>query len=982
MRKIITFLAIIFTFGIANAQIIWQQTSPVSAGSASKSKEEGKSFLNTTIKDATWKRDLGDCFVVPYDSEGNPGDTIRSVGYKWNGSYAVKMSNVSIPVMTGDTMVVFEVGAPGYETQTVSWTFEPLSKREVSRNMPPIYLSKVRQLKEVTVTASKVKFYNKGDTIVYDADAFQLAEGSMLDALISQLPGAKIDENGRITVNGEFVEALLLNGKDFFNSDHSLMLENIPAYTVKTIEVYKGHTTEEKMNFDKSIPQHLTMDVKLKKEYSYGWMLNLQGGYGTANRYLGRLFASWFSPTTSVIITGLSNNLNDNQTPGQSDSWTPETMPSGTQATHAGNISYTHESTDEKINARGSVGISGDSFDYSNSTSSTNFLSSGDTYQRRFDSAKSSRLSIDTWHSAYYTIERKHRVGADIRADYSKSDNNSRSVSGTFNSDYSNISQEALEAIYSDGSEEQLQSIVNRALTRGEGALRSGSVRFKPSFSYQLPHSNDRLNLNFTVQYVTSKRRKWDDYNINFGNDPIPSERRRQYTDEAPNHKMELKTSLSYSRYMRNGYLNLSYNYEFVDHAKDSYMYALDRLNDMGAFGVLPEEYASTLDPTNSYTSITLTSTHQLRMDYNWTKIEDKYSLMFMFEPRAGVDHHHFDYWRENRSYLVKRTSFVIPQGSAATMLRYSFHKSAPEQTGNSFDNMLTYGFNLGTDQPELLHLVDVVTDSDPLNIQEGNPDLHNSLTQFHSVQWSYVPFGKSISNGLAFTYSRTHDALVRGYVYDTATGVRRFKTYNVDGNDNFTATDYFNWQFGKQKQFTLTAVTTYTQMNSYDMVGIDMEMPTKTQVQNQSISEDLTFSYRIGKQMIQAKASATHRHTTSESPDFNTINAQHYKYGVNGIFSLPKGFGLSTDIFFYKRIGYGVKELDSTDAVWNLRFSYTPPKSKWVFMADGFDLLHKLSNVHYAVTATGRTVTYSNTLPRYFLITAQYRLNIQPKKK
>lgn len=133
---------------------------------------------------------------------------------------------------------------------------------------------------------------------------------------------------------------------------------------------------------------------------------------------------------------------------------------------------------------------------------------------------------------------------------------------------------------------------------------------------------------------------------------------------------------------------------------------------------------------------------------------------------------------------------------------------------------------------------------------------------------------------------------------------------------------------------------------------------------------------------MIQAKASATHRHTTSESPDFNTINAQHYKYGVNGIFSLPKGFGLSTDIFFYKRIGYGVKKLDSTDAVWNLRFSYTPPKSKWVFMADGFDMLHKLSNVHYAVTATGRTVSYSNTLPRYFLITAQYRLNIQPKKK
>lgn len=35
-------------------------------------------------------------------------------------------------------------------------------------------------LNEVTVTATKVKFYHKGDTLVYNADAFQLSEGSML----------------------------------------------------------------------------------------------------------------------------------------------------------------------------------------------------------------------------------------------------------------------------------------------------------------------------------------------------------------------------------------------------------------------------------------------------------------------------------------------------------------------------------------------------------------------------------------------------------------------------------------------------------------------------------------------------------------------------------------------------------------------------------------------------------------------------------
>lgn len=43
-------------------------------------------------------------------------------------------------------------------------------------------LRKIRQvnLQEVTVTATKVKMYYRGDTIVYDATAFKLPDGSML----------------------------------------------------------------------------------------------------------------------------------------------------------------------------------------------------------------------------------------------------------------------------------------------------------------------------------------------------------------------------------------------------------------------------------------------------------------------------------------------------------------------------------------------------------------------------------------------------------------------------------------------------------------------------------------------------------------------------------------------------------------------------------------------------------------------------------
>lgn len=96
-----------------------------------------------------------------------------------------------------------------------------------------------KTLKEVTVIASKIMMVNKEDTIVYNADYFQLAEGSMLDALISQLPGVKLEKGGRITINGNFVSSLLINGKDFFKGDPTVALENLPAYMVNKVKAYQ-----------------------------------------------------------------------------------------------------------------------------------------------------------------------------------------------------------------------------------------------------------------------------------------------------------------------------------------------------------------------------------------------------------------------------------------------------------------------------------------------------------------------------------------------------------------------------------------------------------------------------------------------------------------------------------------------------------------------------------------------------------------------
>lgn len=152
------------------------------------------------------------------------------------------------------------------------------------------------QLGQATVTASKVVFYQKGDTVVYNADALTLSEGSMLDAIIRQLPGVEMREGGEIYVNGRYVEQLLLNGKDFFDKDRQLMLDNMPSYMVKNVKVYEKESDLNKFTGLKVDEKKLVMDVNLKKEYKIGFVLNAQAGVGTENRYLSRLFALRFTP--------------------------------------------------------------------------------------------------------------------------------------------------------------------------------------------------------------------------------------------------------------------------------------------------------------------------------------------------------------------------------------------------------------------------------------------------------------------------------------------------------------------------------------------------------------------------------------------------------------------------------------------------------------------------------------------------------------
>ena len=81
----------------------------------------------------------------------------------------------------------------------------------------------------------------KGDTLIYNADSFKNGSERKLEDVLEKLPGVEINEDGQIEVEGNAVQKLTVNGKDFFDGDTKLATKNIPSNAVDKIQGLRNY---------------------------------------------------------------------------------------------------------------------------------------------------------------------------------------------------------------------------------------------------------------------------------------------------------------------------------------------------------------------------------------------------------------------------------------------------------------------------------------------------------------------------------------------------------------------------------------------------------------------------------------------------------------------------------------------------------------------------------------------------------------------
>lgn len=938
-------------------------------------------LIEGRVVESMAKRGLSRAFMIPVGPDGSKGDTIRAYPRIDYVSFSNTKTAYYLQFLTArkDSTYTFEIGCPGYLPQTVVYKVERVGKRESKRELPLTVLEREPyQLKEVEVVASKVKFYHNGDTLVYNADAFQLAEGSMLDELIRQLPGVELNDKGEIKVNGEKVETLLLNGKHFFSGNNNLMLENLGAYTVKNVKVYRGQTAVEKWVGDPNAKKHLTMDVRLKKEYSMGYILNMQTGYGTEERYMGNLFSSWFSNTLNLSLVGNLNNVGDFfGLHGAEDSWRPSPTSSGDTQNRSAGLNYDIETSDFNRSAHGSFTYSGDRNMYVNDGSSATYYTDNQVFGYNYSRNRNRMMNLNTSHNMMFLFDRVN-LSADISGFIRNSDSKSSSLSASFNQEQADMTKEILETIYGDGSATALAALINRNSSISNSDSKSAGGNITTTARYKVPGTSDVITLAVKGTYSSSRRESWNDYVIDFGDMTKPSDKRRQYTDGSPNHNLTLDGSCTYMARIGNVSLDVSYRYSYTDSKAKSYLYELQHVADMGEYGVLPPDYQSAFSPANSYLSTERNNTHVFAPNLRYElKCKGNRSLSLNISPGLTFVGRRLHYWRNNHWYNIRRNASI--KEALTGNISITFQPSAVmSQSGSSYS--LSYQFNMSSQLPSLMSLIDITDDSNPLFIREGNPDLKASYSYFHSFGWR---FGRKVFQNIMLTYSYFTNSMTQASSYDMKTGITRSRTENINGNNMIMLSDWMHWSFGKTAQFMLSSNTSISRSHDVDLMSTNGAEPVKNSANTWSIGEVLSINWRIGSRYnIGLRCDALNRRTNSKREGFNKINAYHINYGLDGRVQLPAGFEIGTNFALYTRHGYGTKEHNTTDALWNAQASYITKNRKWVFMVYAYDILHQVSNVHYNVTATGRSVSYTNSLPRYVMATVQFRFNHQPKKR
>lgn len=847
-------------------------------------------------------------------------------------------------------------------------------------------IHKSAELDEVVVKATKIQMVYRGDTLVYDATAFVLPEGSMLDGLIRQLPGAELSSEGEITINGKKVDNLTLNGKDFFKGDNKVMLENLPYYTVKELKAY-DKTDEKSAALGLPAEQQnktFTLDVVLKKEYQRGYIANAEVGAGSEERWMAKIFGLMYGERYRLAMFGNANNVNEERSPGKDGDWDPSKTSRGLITTRQAGVHHEISDKFSKWNNTLDAKASWQNTNNEQTYRSERYRTEGNIFSGGFNSNKSKNNDFKLTEK--FQLEKPYWLRANAELSYTTRDNHSASADSTWQTRLTNSSESLSKSL--------------RKTFNASGRL---------NFSNRTPWDYGSYDLVVNAAYErTSPAESFSFNNTNiFSADGEKQDLRNRYGDNASwRYNYEAFATLSQYLTKQHLHFHLGFNYKQIMQHSDNLNYRLDSLGGRYAREpfILPSTYDSlaiATDISNSYQFNTLSRNYEtsLGISKQFFKTvtnadgekEGRHQGSLYLSFPLEFSNERIDFWRPTKT--VGRAS---QQTAGRTLRKFNPYLFFYWETKRTEWNVR---MSRQEEPNSLTSLVDMSNTSNPLNFSFSNPSLktachYNSSVRF-DVKCDSIPLTYWLK---AECYLGTNYHGSRRW-YNSKTGGYVSMDDNVNGNVNSKASAGLNWQFDKQKRWRLTLDGFLQYHRSVDFALQTVEFdgtPTLEQLHALTPSPDLStvnnintnlrlvLNYKYNHFTAGLLGRIDGRHSRSNREDYQDIDAYEYKVGANCTYTTPKSFGsftIATDYNIFIRRGYQSSEINTTTNAWNASISKAFLKGSLVAKLSAYDILHQVSNIGYNVNAQGYTERRYNSIPRYVMFSLSYRLTKKPKK-
>lgn len=815
----------------------------------------------------------------------------------------------------------------------------------------------------VVVKATKVKMTYKGDTLVFDASAFKLPDGSMLDDLVRQMPGVTIDDAGVITVNGRKVDYLMLNGKDFFKGNNKVMLENLPYYTVNNVRVYERMTDKSKFMGKNVEEKDYVMDVNLKREYNAGYLGNVAVGAANDDHYLARAFASRFSDLTRVSVYASANNINMTGSPDLQGNWNNNSSTIGSVAHRVAGMSVRTDGKDKWYENTLDVQGSWDDESTKSSVEKVDFVSSGDAFSVT-DDRKSNR-SRNVSLSNVFRLKLPVWLESDTRLAMGDGRNDVLSRSASFDesaNEYGDASS-VLDSVFGPNVPDALQrSLVNRSYAMSHGASRNLSLSQRFVYNMKLPWG-DNVEAEASVNYGRTHDRRNQDYRLLYadgGNDDRllyecnPSKNITLYGRGEYYVNVNKWTMRFYSLFQRDR-----------TNAPREY-YRLERLPGWNPGGhrltdlPVADSLLLALSPDDSHRMKAIYDKWNSGFNIYWEKQTDSTYLWLRFHLPVMLKHDKFDYHKAAVDTCATRTKWVL---NGNVNFNYQWNHRRNRLAANIWHN---------TKQPNISNYV-AFDYSNPLALRLASAHLKNEERWETVVELHHASPRSKLNVDGNVQYAYTSNPIITGFSYNKATGGYAYK--NVNSNYAYTAMAYgqIEGQLGHWS-YVLGCALTRGKAQTVEMDEYGQEAHLYNTV-SEYVSPRFTIRYQLNTLNVSLESYNVMERNRYESLLRTDYNDNYYDLRLDTRYTIPVLLLNVQSGLTYSHSDCNLDNVPTRDNwIWNVSMSRSFLKNKSLtvqFVAS--DILRSVSNVAYSSMTNGFSIERNRRIGRLFMLSASY---------